>query len=148
MNLEQLSKEDTKLLEISSHRLDSVLIPDRKTLLELMDKSLVFHHWKLVHNENSENPYTEWKTLSNILGFRQNYTKTYSARNAVWGLYLKDKPDAKFLIYWSDSGLTVQYERNLPIDRYESIIGTLSKILVKGKTDTEIIERYMKGIKK
>ncbi len=144
MTFLQLSKEETKELEVSSERLSSVLIPNRKVLTKLMEISLAFHHWKLVHNEESENVNMEWKRLSAILGYKYHYLVTYSNRNAVWGLSLSKNPDAKFLVYWSVQGLTIQYASGMPIKNYEDITKELSRILVQGKTDTEIMKDYLR----
>lgn len=124
MQLEQVSKERTKELEINTTPVVN-LFWGAGTDEQLHKK--YFDIVTFIYNHGFttlDSVYVRVNKISELLGFKQNYYVNYEYRSAVWGLKWKGQ---EFVIYYSNKGFSVQCKRRMPVKEF---INELHNLLV------------------
>jgi len=142
----QLSKRETKELELNSTRIENTLFNEKSFYsTEVINNAhqllLSWEHTQGLDANSSEKVKTA--KLSELLGYKPNYHMTTFVRNAVWGFRFGDINN-KFLIYHSKRGLTLQIHPNFDGNEIEN----LYKILLLKLINYENIPDYMQFLLK
>ena len=124
--MKQLSKTDTKALELNSTPV-IMLLSQCGTSYNAQPWFDVLGWTHTGRNITNQPLKVRVATMAWLLGFERNYHVNYNERNAVWGLEWRD---VRFIVYISNAGLALQLEdKSTPAEAVQ-IVDELHKILI------------------
>ena len=127
MNLIQLSQKETKDLEWNSTPIEQFILTQQKNK-KLNNKLMILTSWIHTHGLNANDLMKKRKDkLSQLLNFSSNYRSKGEYISDVYGL---SRNNEKFMIYYSQRGLTVQVNENFNNDLMEKFLDELIDLLV------------------
>jgi len=137
MNLMQLSKKETKDLEWNSTPIEQFILTQQNK--KLNKKLMILTSWIHTHGLNGNDLMKKRKdTLSQLLKLSPNYRTRGEYVSDVYGLIWNNE---KFIIYYSQRGLTVQVNDKFDNNLMENFLDELMELLVDNTS--EFYKKYL-----
>jgi len=125
----------TPLTNTRTKELEQITIPYDNVIFRIIDDKPFLDTLHEVHNWYNDDIklmnsslFKKVDYLSNKFGFKQNYYKTLWYRYAVWGFSFGEYEG---VIYYSNRGLNIQVEPDIPILEVKSLINFLNDLWTK-----------------